>query len=583
MGIVSSLHNKEESSFGNSVLEVLQIASTLWPISFAAVMGPFLRTLALYGAEKGSSLGVLEFLSTSQTTASALLNFLTLGTSRAWTVAVAAAWCLSPLGGQSAVRSLSLHTNSSTVETPAMSYLGENITELNYFYTNPNAADNVGIFYMRSIASTLISGFRNNIRSAFSNPDIIVSNANGSSDNFADAVEAVGGSGPAITIGQQDQWRNVRVPFIELLPGYDEEDPHGWVDVPIDQVVSYASHIGHPIRGGSFARAGNSSMVVPAHYQTVSCGDWFDYDTWPGRKRLFLHEWNTSWVSDFALLARQYQYDSFDDPTYPNVWIDIVTDNITMEEHATWNSFNETAPEPTTKLPLIFGSGCTDKTVRVCNMSTSYVDMRVNCTRLTASVDQTCQATSLRHRAGYPVHGNLTAFSNYAALNGYIWELPKSTAVYDIATPSLVEQYIYDPTAMLAGNGTMATYCYANTSRRAFENRFATVINTVVMASLNSEVITGGDGASLQNRNVMWHETTATWTEFSASVYAIDKLWYSLWVVCTAVMLLSAIANVAVRVLIRAPDFMDGVAGLTRDSRYVHVPQGGAGRAARIG
>ncbi|KAK2933555.1 hypothetical protein FoTM2_004797 [Fusarium oxysporum f. sp. vasinfectum] len=44
--IVASLHNKKKSSFGENTLEALQLAATIWPISFAAVIGPFLKTLA---------------------------------------------------------------------------------------------------------------------------------------------------------------------------------------------------------------------------------------------------------------------------------------------------------------------------------------------------------------------------------------------------------------------------------------------------------------------------------------------------------------------------------------------------------
>jgi hypothetical protein len=34
------------------------VASTLWPIAFAAVLGPLLRTVALYKAERGVTIRV---------------------------------------------------------------------------------------------------------------------------------------------------------------------------------------------------------------------------------------------------------------------------------------------------------------------------------------------------------------------------------------------------------------------------------------------------------------------------------------------------------------------------------------------
>ncbi|KPA36783.1 hypothetical protein FLAG1_10426 [Fusarium langsethiae] len=57
LAIVASLHHKTQSAFGDNTLEALQLAATLWPISFAAVVGPFLKTLALFRAERGAALG----------------------------------------------------------------------------------------------------------------------------------------------------------------------------------------------------------------------------------------------------------------------------------------------------------------------------------------------------------------------------------------------------------------------------------------------------------------------------------------------------------------------------------------------
>ncbi|KAF5977874.1 hypothetical protein FCOIX_6206 [Fusarium coicis] len=82
------LHGKKQSTFGDTDLEVLSVASTLWPILFAAVLGPLLKTIALFHAEQGSTLGSLEFLLTSQTTASALKNILKMGWIGNWAMAV---------------------------------------------------------------------------------------------------------------------------------------------------------------------------------------------------------------------------------------------------------------------------------------------------------------------------------------------------------------------------------------------------------------------------------------------------------------------------------------------------------------
>lgn len=44
--------------WGDNIILVMGVASTLWPIAFAAVLGPALRTVALYKAERVSTIQV---------------------------------------------------------------------------------------------------------------------------------------------------------------------------------------------------------------------------------------------------------------------------------------------------------------------------------------------------------------------------------------------------------------------------------------------------------------------------------------------------------------------------------------------
>lgn len=94
LAIMFYLHGKKQNSFGDTILEVASVASTLWPILFAAVLGPLLKTIALFRAERGSTLGSLGFLLTSQTTASALKNFTTMGWIGSWTIIILIVWSL---------------------------------------------------------------------------------------------------------------------------------------------------------------------------------------------------------------------------------------------------------------------------------------------------------------------------------------------------------------------------------------------------------------------------------------------------------------------------------------------------------
>ncbi|RSL54683.1 hypothetical protein CEP54_009759 [Fusarium duplospermum] len=566
--MVAYLNNKEQSSFGDDVLEVLQVASTLWPISFAAVAGPFLKTLALHRAEQGSSIQSLEFLMTSQTTVAAFKNLFTIRHIPTWSIGIALVWCLSPLGGQAAVRSLHLQPFSTVTEVPAIT------------------AGDTGVFVGASTKASFIADFRSAILTSFYMPDTLVSHANGSTDGFDSAIAALGGTLQAARLGQRDLWRNVRIPFLELLPGYDPDDPSSWVSVPTDMVVPYASLIGIPIRGGSFNRAGNSTLTVHAHYQTLSCKRILNATDWVsiGSTKLLYH--NRSSSSD-PRVPPQHMYLGTSNGGHPNLFLDIVN-NTGAREHLTDYLYPAVDLEPESKLELVIAGVCEDDdpnvanwTLQICDISTSYVDIQVACARFNPSESLTCQAVRVRHSPGFPIAGNLTAVSSMPTMNGIIWELPFATASNHPAEASMLELYLIDPTLVFR-RMTPATYrirpaCFSNVSLNVFGARMATALNTAIMAMYNSSVLTGGDGISLKDRNRMWHNSTATWTEFVESRYVMHKAWFSVSLASTLVLLCLSLVNVVIRCIIKAPDFLDGVAGLTRDSEYIRVPQEGSG------
>lgn len=579
VAMVAYLNNKQQSSFGDNVLEVLQVASTLWPISFAAVAGPCLKTLALYRAEQGSSIESLEFLLTSQTTVAAFKNLFTLRHIPALSVGVALVWCLSPLGGQAAIRSLHLQPNSIATEVPALYYLGSNISDFNFFY---NGSGDVGVFNGYSTRGSYIADFRSAILASFYTPDTLVSHANGSTDRFDFAIATLGGPLQAARMGQRDLWRNVRIPFLELLPDYDPGYPSSWVSVPSDMVVPYASLIGIPIRGGSFNRTGNSTLTVHAHYQTLSCRRILNATDWlqDGSTKLYYHNRPSP--------APQHMHATKSNGAFPNLFLDVVN-NTGAREHITNYPYPTVDLEPKSKLELVVAGKCSSYndfndifwTFQICDISTSYVDIEVTCTRFNPSNDLSCQAARVRNSPGFPMAGNLTAVSSRPTMNGIVWDLPFATANDHVEEPSLLEMYLHNPTAIFKRDGFWLSRwrpaCFSNVSLDVFGARMATALNTAIMAMYNSTVLTGGDGISLEDRNGMWHDSTATWTEFVESRYVMHKAWFSVSLAATLVLFSLSLVNVAIRCIIKAPDFLDGVAGLTRDSRYIRVPQEGSG------
>ncbi|KAI9891281.1 MAG: hypothetical protein M1814_002971 [Vezdaea aestivalis] len=138
----ASLHNvgtKDSGTFGEQVQRATQLGPSIWPIVFAGIIGRSMKNIARFRAERGSTLGFLEqsmgsttFLGTIDT-AIQLRNpsFLTLG--------LLLLWSLSPLGGQSSLRLLSVKpwTNHTYSTIPYMNTTIINPASIDYNAVSP--------------------------------------------------------------------------------------------------------------------------------------------------------------------------------------------------------------------------------------------------------------------------------------------------------------------------------------------------------------------------------------------------------------------------------------------------------------
>ncbi|KAF4493565.1 hypothetical protein FAGAP_10304 [Fusarium agapanthi] len=556
LGIVASFHNKKKSSFGENTLEALQLAATLWPISFAAVIGPFLKTLALFSAERGTTLGSLEFLLTGQTTVSTLKNLFTLRIVRIWTLSIAALW------------------NTQNINIPAAHYFSQVPLMATNEYSSTGFEGDINAFAGGTRTASALSAFRRTVLATLSASEILLSHANMSSPHFENVVKKLGGTPRAVRLGQQDQWRNVRIPFMEYLPDYDDGNPMAWTPVLSNQIVPYSSFMGVPVRGGSFSREGNSSMVLQSRYQILKCGEEFDGRPWlqlqdsEEKPKVFWHRMNST--SYGSLSDQQSLLNSYANlGTRPSMWMDLVNDNLTW--YHTYPTRNRLEPE--SYLQMVVGGDCptgwgkSTLTLRVCNVSTSNVDATVNCTRSGEFGDLECRTTQIRRTKEPRFSSNLTDLSDASLAQGIFFEMPFTTASYTTGEPSSLEKFIYDPLRMYSDiDDPVWPYfagCFTNISRAHFE---------------------GADGTTLSGRNDLWHNTTATWTEFTEKQYTMNAAWFCVSAISTLILLACTIANIVIRQIIVAPDFLESIDGLTRDSPYIKItgdsPYTGSGISA---
>jgi hypothetical protein len=59
---VLTVNGKAKSHAGDTIMQAMAVTSTLWPILYSAVLGPMLKAIALYRAERGTKLGVGKHL-----------------------------------------------------------------------------------------------------------------------------------------------------------------------------------------------------------------------------------------------------------------------------------------------------------------------------------------------------------------------------------------------------------------------------------------------------------------------------------------------------------------------------------------
>lgn len=224
--------------------------------------------------------------------------------------------------------------------------------------------------------------------------------------------------------------------------------------------------------------------------------------------------------------------------------------------------------------------------VRVCGISTSYVDMEVFYNRLAVDADLVCKANRVRHMPSYPIKGNLTALSNFRLPARLLPELSFLGASQHMEEPSILDMYLRDPLQVFQrlGGGYMndpntanKLGCFASFSPKIIERRLATALNTIVMSTCEVNVLTGGKGMSIDGVPSHWQNTTASWTEFDRDTYALSKRRFITSILATVILMICAVANIIIRQRIKAPDFLDNVAGFARDSSFIDVPQNGSG------
>ncbi|CAH0042951.1 unnamed protein product [Clonostachys rhizophaga] len=220
-----ALDKKETSHAGKVVQQIITASPTLFPIIFAGIVGHFFRALGLYWAERGIKIGVLERLIGSQSLFATLERQILLQDQYALGLAMILVWALSPLGGQAALRLLSIVPRKETIDA-TIRYL-------------PIAAARESAMLG---ASTMTSTW----------PIFASLFMTGLTTSKLQQNETM------------DLFGNVRVPVV--ASGAEE---NVWSTIDRGQQVSYSSMLGIPVVG--VPASGNTSFNMVSRYFGIDC------------------------------------------------------------------------------------------------------------------------------------------------------------------------------------------------------------------------------------------------------------------------------------------------------------------------
>lgn len=222
-------------------------------------------------------------------------------------------------------------------------------------------------------------------------------------------------------------------------------------------------------------------------------------------------------------------------------------------------------------LQLMFS---TETNLTICEVHTEYVESGVQCARESQQGDLACHVTQVRRM---PLAPELKKYENLTALDigpnsDLVLYIPDTLPSEDPFMPTLLERWLKDPPTSFRYPYSPGQRWYEDVPLSTFSNRLAMVLNTYLQATLNATNIYGAEGSSLESRDNTWSNTTGTWTEFTAPVYQLHKVWFALYIISATVLTMAALINILLRVWTHSPDFLNSISALTRDSAFIQVP-----------
>ncbi|KAE8371190.1 hypothetical protein BDV26DRAFT_299019 [Aspergillus bertholletiae] len=490
-----------------------------------------MRNYALWRAEHCVPLGLLEQLLGSTSFGAAVSSIIAIRQVGFLTAGVMLLWAISPIGGQSILRTLS--TTSSTVPgNHSVSFL------------NPNTSSGFGGTSMLSSTGPAIEAIY--------------------------TASLLGTEG--VRKSPQDSWGFPKIPVLDDLPlNKTASGSNPWRDCHQGNKTVYSSLVGLVVQG--IPSDQNSEFPVESSYFDLDCravalniAQNMVFSKM-GEKALYHNA-----TSLFHSLAG---YPNAMTTAYSSFFID--------------TSYNFTASPPTqSNLNLWFGAkeggkhGMTNVSLFNCTMSTIRVESWIMCQNGSCAVDR------MRKSEKDTRPSSLTPFNdpdpngdNWVSLNNLITQFPWAAGVMRPDQPSLTDSYIYGDPSLF--DTQQWFHDWSTVSEKDVSSRLRALFNTYWQAALAPFTIASVSpfdkvnmsSPNVQGKAALFNMTTAT-TAKPVTVYSVSRGWAAVFFISTILLEICAIASIVLKSVTTAPDILGYVSSMTRDNPYIQLPAGGS-------
>ncbi|CAH0048169.1 unnamed protein product [Clonostachys solani] len=519
-GAAISLDNKSTSKTGLITQQAIALSPTVFPIVFAAIVGRFFRSLGLHWAERGVKLGTLERLIGSQTLFSAIERQVLLRGQYVLGISIITIWALSPLGGQSALRLLTV--------SPEV------------FSTNTTIRYLPIVLSLNTVMSPAFGS--RSPTSSWSQWGSIFMTAVTTSYQYQNS--------------SQDLFGNVRIPSLDSLPSISNDS---WTVVNHSESTPYSSLLGIPV-GGLLAN-GTISFNLVSRYFAIQCRSSKHISSVPRADSLFL---NTSSRESAGSWAYKFG-GSF-----------VVQLTFTRRNGYFSETYNETNI-PFNITSMNNGAPLDDLSFIDCSMEPQDVESSVRC------VDRLCKVTAMKKLPlGFDSWRYESLLAIERSFWYFPVSILAAVPAGSLMSSSILEVWMQYPyTALYSPRFTNLSTVSLPMLSRNFENLFNTYWQSTygykyLHGNLHADVTDSSYDNITAGRlkgPVDFNTSHALSTRIIGEKYQCNMTFAAILIVISGLLVLASLATIALMNATRAPDILGYMSSFPRDNPYATFEQ----------